>query len=257
MDYCYQCQGHSEGLKYQWMLVQMISSKLPNIFKKPNLVLWCIIMSRSVMQEDWFAIFKVKVTARAHLIKIWQFLIYPLNCWSSCYQTWIDHTLSQPRVSYEEIGLLCSWSRSQQNFKMSVNVCPDDIFWTDESFTHHHHHHHQSLNCEGRRGTTNDFATCSLHFSLFSSALWDLLNSRPVHFLTLSSHLFLCLPCLLPHHEPDCLSKSGLLSSRSRSQWRIIQSEYDFLTYLLNCRSFCNKTWFDGHGHNLDCLVKR
>ena len=31
-----------------------------------------------------------------------------------------------------------------------------------------------------------------------STALWDLVNSRPVHFLMLSSHLFLCLPCLLP-----------------------------------------------------------
>ena len=44
---------------------------------------------------------------------------------------------------------------------------------------HHHHHHHQSLNCEGRWGTTDDFATSFLYFSLFSSALWDLPNSRP------------------------------------------------------------------------------
>ena len=29
---------------------------------------------------------------------------------------------------------------------------------------HHHHHHHQSLNREGRRGTTDDFATSFLHF---------------------------------------------------------------------------------------------
>ena len=44
-----------------------------------------------------------------------------------------------------------------------------------------HHHHHQSLNREGRWGTTDDFTTSFLHFSLFSTALWDLLNSRPVH----------------------------------------------------------------------------
>ena len=36
------------------------------------------------------------------------------------------------------------------------------------------------------------------HFPLFSTALWDLPNSRPVHSLMLSSHLFLCLPCLPP-----------------------------------------------------------
>ena len=53
--------------------------------------------------------------------------------------------------------------------------------------------HHQPLNCEGRWGTTDDFATSFLHFSLFSTALRDLPNSRPVHSLTLSSHLFLCL----------------------------------------------------------------
>ena len=32
---------------------------------------------------------------------------------------------------------------------------------------HHHHHHHQSLNREGRWGTTDDFATSFLHFSIF------------------------------------------------------------------------------------------
>ena len=59
---------------------------------------------------------------------------------------------------------------------------------------HHHHHHHLSLNREDCWGTTDDFATSFLHFSLFSAALWDLPNSRPVYSLMLSSHLFLCLP---------------------------------------------------------------
>ena len=36
----------------------------------PNSV-WCrIIISQSVTLEDWFAIFKVKVTVRAHITKI-------------------------------------------------------------------------------------------------------------------------------------------------------------------------------------------
>ena len=65
------------------------------------------------------------------------------------------------------------------------------------------HTHHQSLNREGRWGTADDFATCFLHFSLFSTALWDLPNSRPVHSL-MSSHLFLCLPCLLPLFTVPC-----------------------------------------------------
>ena len=59
-----------------------------------------------------------------------------------------------------------------------------------------HHHHHLSLNREGRWSTTNDFTTSFFYFSLFSTtALWHLANSRPVHSLMLSSHLFLCLPC--------------------------------------------------------------
>ena len=57
---------------------------------------------------------------------------------------------------------------------------------------------HLSPNREGRWGTTDDFATSFLHFCLFSTALRDLANSRPVHSLMLSFHLFLRLLCLLP-----------------------------------------------------------
>ena len=69
---------------------------------------------------------------------------------------------------------------------------------------HHHHHLHLSLNREGRLGTTDDFATSFLHFPLFSTALWDLANCRPVHSLMLSSHPFLCLPCLLSSFTVPC-----------------------------------------------------
>ena len=73
-------------------------------------------------------------------------------------------------------------------------------------YHHHHHHHHQSLNREGRWGTTDDFATSFflLFLSTFSTALWNLANSRPVHSLMLSSHLFLCLPCLLHPFAVPC-----------------------------------------------------
>ena len=69
---------------------------------------------------------------------------------------------------------------------------------------HHHDHHHLSLNREGRRGTTDDFTTNFLHFSLFSTALCDLANSRPVHSLMLSSHLFVSLHCLLSPFTVPC-----------------------------------------------------
>ena len=63
---------------------------------------------------------------------------------------------------------------------------------------------HLPLNREDLWDTTDDFATSFLHFSLFSTALWDLANSRPVHSLMLSSHLFICLPCLLPPFTVLC-----------------------------------------------------
>ena len=54
-------------------------------------------------------------------------------------------------------------------------------------------------------------------FSLFSAALWDLPNSRPVHSLMLSSHLFLCLPCLLPPFTVPC--KMVLARPDERETW--------------------------------------
>ena len=44
-----------------------------------------------------------------------------------------------------------------------------------------HYNHHQFLNHEGRWGITDYFSTNFLYFSLFSTALWDLPNPRPVH----------------------------------------------------------------------------
>ena len=76
---------------------------------------------------------------------------------------------------------------------------------------------HLSLNREGCWGTTDDFATNFLHFPLFSTALWDLANSRPVHSLMLSSHLFLCLPCLLPPVTVPC--KMVLARPDERETW--------------------------------------
>ena len=64
----------------------------------------------------------------------------------------------------------------------------------------HYRHHHLSLNREGRSGTTHDFTTSFLHFSLFSTALRDLENFKPVYSLILSSRLFFCL--LLPFTVP-------------------------------------------------------
>ena len=53
------------------------------------------------------------------------------------------------------------------------------------------------ITLEGRRGTTDDFATIPFHLVLFSAVLVELAKSIPVHSLILSSHLFFCLPFLL------------------------------------------------------------
>ena len=74
---------------------------------------------------------------------------------------------------------------------------------------------HRSLNREGRWGTTDDFATIFLHFSLFSTALCDLAYSRPAHHsLMLFSHLFLCLPCLRPPFTVPCKMVLARLDER-------------------------------------------
>ena len=89
------------------------------------------------------------------------------------------------------------------NTSLNVSICtlPQEISVPPQT---HHYDHHLSLNHEGRWGTTDGFTTSFLHFSKFSTALWDLANSKPVHSLMLSSHLFLCLPCLLPPFTVVC-----------------------------------------------------
>ena len=69
LDCCAQGQGHSEGSKCKLVFVWPISSE-PLNFLWPNLVCWCIIISWSVVWKDLCANFKVKVTARAHMIQI-------------------------------------------------------------------------------------------------------------------------------------------------------------------------------------------
>ena len=56
----------------------------------------------------------------------------------------------------------------------------------------------------GRWGTTDVFTTSFLRFSPFSTAVWDLANSRSVHSLVLSSRFFFCPSCLLPPFTVPC-----------------------------------------------------
>ena len=72
--------------------------------------------------------------------------------------------------------------------------CCSTSYWTCICLSHYHN---KPLNGQGRWGTRNDIATSSLYMALFSIGLWVWVNSEPVYSLMLSSHLFLCPPCLL------------------------------------------------------------
>ena len=95
------------------MFVRTIFSESQNILL-PNLVWWCSIMNQS--HADILLLLPSS-RSRAHIIKIWLFLLYFLNCWFLGNQTWSDDTPSEARVSYEKNGLLHSGSRSQKRVK--------------------------------------------------------------------------------------------------------------------------------------------
>ena len=93
------------------MFVWKTSSEPRNILL-PNLVLWCILVNQIVMQKKWFAFFKVKVTAGDHMIKIWLFLQYVLNCWSFYKQTCFYGIMSQTVL----------WKKWIAEFKVQVTA---------------------------------------------------------------------------------------------------------------------------------------
>ena len=113
--------------KYQWMFVQMIYSESWNLLP-PNWVWLCIIVSQIVFQKDQFAIFKVVVTVKVNIIKLWLFdilsellILLQLNLvWWYIIKSWI--------VWWKDwIALLWSRSRSQKRFRIPVNDQLGDI----------------------------------------------------------------------------------------------------------------------------------
>ena len=111
----------------------------------------------------------------------WTVMSVDMVSWLTSRMVWACHAPRQPLRNHPQ----GTWGDGRRHGRQRK--------WTADHHHHHHHHHHQSLNREGRWGTKNDFASSFLHCPLFSTALWDLANSRPVHSLMLSSHLCLCL----------------------------------------------------------------
>ena len=102
----------------------------------------------------------------------------------------------------------------------------------------------QSLNLDGRRGTTDDVATIPFHHSRFSAVLRESPNSIPVHSLMLSSHFFLCLLLFLAPLK-NCLR-------HARGSWNVvIPSEFLFLHHsyeIIMYSGFCCKPPHSSHG---------
>ena len=94
---------------------------------------------------------------------------------------------------------------------------------------------HLSLHRKGHWGTTDGFTTSFLHFSLFSTALWHLAHSRPVHSLTLSSHLFFSLFCHLPAFTVPC----EIVRARP-DEWETCQYYFSLHLFMMVRRSSCD-----------------
>ena len=104
---------------------------------------------------------------------------------------------------------------------------------------------------EGRRSTTDEFATIPFHFVLFSAALAELTKSIPVHSLILSSHLFLCLPpflfpftvpCMIVFAKPEDL-ETGPNHLSFRYLTRVRSSSYSPMAAWIFLRTSSLVTW--------------
>ena len=107
------------------------------------------------------------------------------------------------------------------------------------------------LTLEGRRGTTDEFATIPFHLDLFSAALVELAKSIPVHSLILSSHLFFCLPLFLFPFTVPCrivFAKPGDLETwpkhlNFRFLTRVRSSSYSPMAAWIFLRTSSLVTW--------------
>ena len=105
------------------------------------------------------------------------------------------------------------------------------------------------ITLEGRRGTTDEFATIPFHLGLFQAALVELAKSIPVHSLILSSHRFFCLPlfpftvpCRIVFAKPEDLETwPNHLSFRFLT--RVRSSSYSPMAALIFLRTSSLVTW--------------
>ena len=190
------------------------------------------------MQKDWFAIFKVRITARARMIKIWQCLLYQLNRWSFCHKLGLMVHYHKPECLMEKGDccgqghsniLKCQWMFVQVIFSESLNLLLPNLVWWCIIIS-------QIVFQKGWcivfkiKATVTDYV-----IKMWLSIFW---TADP--FMTK-------LGFMAHHHKLDCLVKrldcSVVVKVKVAEKVKN-SSECSSGRYLLSCWLFCNQTWY-------------
>ena len=187
-------------------------------------------MRQSVMQKDLCANFRVKVIVMIHIIRIWLFLLYLLNCWSLV--CW--YIIMSWRVMWKVWIIVFIWSQchteGSQSQKMVVtplNVLmidlsqPNIVWWYTI----------MSQNTAQKKNTVIFKDKVKVRVQILRS-----LFVHPISFELLISVLwsFVCW-CMISRQNIYKNRKTGLMSPRSRSH-NFGPKERQFVTDLLKYR---------------------
>ena len=127
LDHCVQGQGHSKISECQWMLVQMIFFWITEPFTtKLGMVMHHY--EPDFLSKSGFVVFKVKVTVKDNIIKMWLFnMLSELLILLQVNLVWW-HIIIRCNVLWKDlIAVVWSRSRSQKRFRIPVNVHLNDI----------------------------------------------------------------------------------------------------------------------------------
>ena len=163
------------------------------------------------------------------------------------------------------MGLLRSRSRSQRRFKMLVNVCPDDVFWTTERFIAKPGMIMQrnKPECRGEKWftvfnvkvTASAFIIKMLLFLLYLLHCWSVCNQTWFE----STVSWAGVPCgtkpnkpmVVQHQNPVCVQGQGY-SEGSKCQWMYVRMIFSLcvrscpLNIFWTLSHFFNQTWYGG-----------
>ena len=196
-------------------------------------------MTRSIMQKGWVPIFKVKVSVWAQMLnkkpyKNNSFFPTSSEVWNLLQPNVYGSASSRARVLCDNFGLLSfrSRTRSQWGFN-SRNICPDDILRTTEPFL---------IKCCIIMAWSIKSLGCYLQGQDHNVAKSSKINLK---FLTFWKHTVHGI--VVHHHETECSVTIwiAVLKVKVTGMVQILRG-YLSWRYLLNHRTFCDKTWYVG-----------